>query len=168
MDGVVGKPSPNEHNSVSMNRPLIVGCVAAITLSACATYQGRSELPSASPRAKDIQKSLDHTVISKVDVESVSLDDAMKAWHDASQASHATRFDFRYAISHPMTFVSRPTAQTAQATTPSTPPKITVRRKNITSARMLDEICRQSNCTWVIMGRVVVIQPRNTAAVTQP
>ena len=161
----VGRPP---HNSVSMTRPLIIGCVAAISLSACATHQGRNELPSYSPRAKDIQKSLDQTVISKVDVEGVSLDDALKAWHNASQASHATRFDFRYTISHPMTFISRPTSQAAPAAAPATPPKITVRRKNITSARLLDEICRQSNCTWVIMGRVVVIQPRAAAAVARP
>jgi hypothetical protein len=153
-----------------MKRSLIIGCLAATILSACATHQGRNELRSSSPRAKDIQKSLDHTVISKVDVEGVSLEDALKAWHDASQASHATRFDFRYTISHPIKFVSRPTTPAAPATAPAraTAPKITVRRKNITSARLLDEICRQSNCTWVIMGRVVVIQPRDKAAADQP
>ena len=151
-----------------MNPTLVIALLAAITLSACATHQGRTELRSSSPRAKDIQKSLDQTVISKVDVEGVSLEDALKAWHDASQASHATRFDFRYTISHPIRFVSRPTTQAAPTTAPATPPKITVRRKNITSARLLDEICRQSNCTWVIMGRVVAIQPRDPAAAARP
>jgi hypothetical protein len=152
----------------AVKRELTIALLAAAILSACATHQGRNELPSSSPRAKDIQKSLDQTVISEVDVESVSLDDALKAWHDASQASHVSHFDFRYAVSHPMTFVSRPTTQAAPATAPATPAKITVRRKNITSARLLDQICRQANCTWVIMGRVIVIQPRDTTAAAQP
>jgi hypothetical protein len=152
----------------AVKRKPTIALVAAAILSACATHQGRNELPSSSPRAKDIQKSLDQTVISEVDVESVSLDDALKAWHNASQASHATRFDFRYALSHPVNFSSQPTTQAAPATSPATPAKITVHRKNITSARLLDEICQQSNCSWVIMGRVIVIRPRDTAVAAQP
>jgi hypothetical protein len=33
---------------------------------------------------------------------------------------------------------------------------------------LLDEICQQANVSWVIMGRVIVVQPRATASGTQP
>jgi hypothetical protein len=45
---------------------------------------------------------------------------------------------------------------------------VTVRRKNITSERLLDEICQQSNSTWTILGRVIVVKPRMLAPAAQP
>jgi DNA-binding helix-hairpin-helix protein with protein kinase domain len=147
---------------------LIIACVAAAVVSTCAAHQGRNELPSSSPRAAAIQKSLDQTVIPKVDLENVSLESALKTWHEASRDSHPQHFDFRYAISHPTTFSSEPARQGASAASASNTAKISVRRKNITSARLLDEICQQANVSWVIMGRVIVVQPRATASGTQP
>ena len=150
---------------------LIIACIAAAVVSTCAAYQGRNELPSSSPRAAAIQKSLDQTVIPKVDLENVSLESALKTWHAASRDNHPQHFDFRYAISHPTTFSSVPARQGASAASvasASNTAKISVRRKNITSARLLDEICQQANVSWVIMGRVIVVQPRATASGTQP
>jgi hypothetical protein len=151
---------------------LIIACVAVAVCSSCATHQGRNELPSSSPRAPDIQKSLDRTVIPEIDIENESLEDALKAWHKASLDNHPLHFDFRYAISHPMVFSSQPIRQggaqnVPPAVTAPTPARITVRRKNITSARLLDEICQQSDTSWLIMGRVIVVRPRATASGTQ-
>jgi hypothetical protein len=152
----------------AVKRKPTIALVAAAILSACATHQGRNELPSSSPRAPAIQRTLDRTVIPEIGLENVSLESALTAWHAASTASHPLHFDFRYALSHPANFSSQPTTQAAPATSPATPPKITVHRKNITSARLLDEICQQSNCAWLIMGRVIVIRPRDTAVTAQP
>lgn len=157
----------------ALKRKSTIALVAAAILSACATHQGRNELASSSPRAPDIQKSLDQTVIPEIDIENESLEDALKAWHKASLDNHPLHFDFRYAISHPMTFSSQPVRQgVAQSVPPAasapTPARITVRRKNITSARLLDEICGQSDTSWLIMGRVIIIRPRGTATAAQP
>jgi hypothetical protein len=152
-----------------VKRELIIACVAAVVLSSCATQHGRNELPSSSPRAADIQKSLDQTVIAEIDVEGASLEEALKAWHKASLSNHPQHFDFRYAISHPMTFSSQPVQQGVPAATSApAPTRITVRRKNITSARVLDEICQQANNSWIIMGRVIVVRPRAAVSGTQP
>jgi hypothetical protein len=152
-----------------VKRSLIIGCAATAILSACATHQGRNELSSSSPRAPEIQKSLDQTVIPEIDIESVSLENAVKAWHDASSANHRVHFDFRYAISHPMVFNSTPTATAPPAGSPAKPVRISVRRKNITSGRLLDEICQQAKYKWIIMGRVIVLRPGDAAqTTTQP
>lgn len=158
-----------------MKQKLIIACVVAAMFSSCATHPERNELPSSSPRAADIQNSLDQTVIPEIDLEGASLEDALKAWHEASLTSHPQRFDFRYAISHPITFSSQPVQQgggvppsVPPAASASTPARITVRRKNITSARLLDEICQQSNTSWLIMGRVIVVRAPATTSGTQP
>lgn len=156
-----------------MKPRLIIACVAVAVVSSCATHQERNELPSSSPRAADIQKSLDQTVIPEIDIENDSLEDALKAWHEASLNNHPQHFDFRYAITHPMTFSSRPVPQgVSQGVPPSasapSPARITVRRKHITSARLLDEICQQSDTSWLIMGRVIVVRPRAATSGTQP
>lgn len=156
-----------------MKRTLIIACVVVAVCSSCATHQGRNELPSSSPRAPDIQKSLDRTVIPEIDIENASLEDALKAWHKASLDSHSQHYDFRYAISHPMIFSSQPVQQGGSQSVPAAasappPPHITVRRKSITSARLLDEICQQSNTSWLIMGRVIVVRPGAPASGTQP
>jgi hypothetical protein len=156
-----------------VKRRLMIACVAVAVLSSCATHPERNELPSSSPRAPDIQKSLDQTVISEIDLENASLENALKAWHKASLDNHPQHFDFRYAISHPMTYSPQPIQQGVPQSVPPaastpTPARITVRRKNITSARLLDEICQQSDTSWLIMGRVIVVRPRATASGTQP
>lgn len=157
----------------------MIACVAVAILSSCATHKGRNELPSSSPRVADIQKSLDQTVIPEIDLENVSLESALKTWHEASLANHPRHFDFRYAVSHPMVFSSHPitqgeptSARAGNRIVPLPPPQpvvhVTVRRKNITSARLLDEICQQANFSWIIMGRVIVVRPLAATSGTQP
>jgi hypothetical protein len=112
-------------------------------------------------------------VIPEIDLENVSLESALKTWHEASRNNHPQHFDFRYAISHPMTFSSQPIQQGVPQSVPPTasaptPARITVRRKSITSARLLDEICQQSDTSWLIMGRVIVVRPRAATSGTQP
>jgi hypothetical protein len=133
--------------------------MAVAILSSCATQSGRNELPSSSPRAAEIHKALNRTVIPQVDLENVSLEDAIKVWAETSRQYHRLHFEFRHTISYPMTFSMRPTKQGASTVSPRAPPKVTVRRKNITSGHLLDEICHQANFTWTIMGRVIVIRP---------
>jgi DNA-binding helix-hairpin-helix protein with protein kinase domain len=147
---------------------LIIACVAAAVVSTCAAHQGRNELPSSSPRAADIQNALDQTVIPKVDLENVSLESALKTWHEASRDSHPQHFDFRYAISYPTTFSSEPARQGASVASASNTAKISVRRKNITSGRLLDEICQQAKFSWIIMGRVIEVRPQTATSGTQP
>lgn len=142
-----------------MKQKLIIAFVGVVALSSCATHSERNELPSTSPRAADIQRSLEKTVIPEIDLENVSLEDALKEWHRISLHSHPQHFDFRYAISHPMKFSSQPVQQGVPPATTSTPARITIRRKSITSARLLDEICGQSGMSWLIMGRVIVVRP---------
>jgi hypothetical protein len=152
-----------------VKRGLMIACVAVAVFSSCATHSERNELPSSSPRAPDIQQSLDQTVISEIDLENESLEDALKAWHKASLGNHPQHFDFRYAISHPLTFSSQPVRQgVAPTASAPTPARITVRRKNITSARVLDEICEQSGNSWIIMGRVIVVRPGAATAGALP
>jgi hypothetical protein len=150
-----------------MKRELIVACLTLALCSSCATHRGQTELPSSSPRAPEIQKALNQTVIPKVDLEYVTPEYAVKMWAELSQQYHPQHFEFRHAISHPMVFApqqARPGGQpVASSTTPSQPVvHVTVRRKNITSARLLDEICQQSNYVWTIMGRMIVLRPRSS------
>ena len=133
---------------------------------------GRNELPSSSPRAPEIRKALNQSVIPMVDLKAVSLQDALRFWSEESRTYHPQHFDFRHVISYPMTF-SMPTGQAAHPTTassaaPQKVPPVTVHRRNITSKRLLDEICRQSNFTWTILGRVIVIKPNSVVADAQP
>jgi len=156
-----------------VKRGLIIGWAAVTVLSSCSTYQGRNELPSSSPRAPEIQTALDQTVIPEIDVENVFLESALKTWRAASLNNHPLHFDFRYAIQHPITFTSQPVRQggapsVPPATSAPTPALITVHRKNITSARLLDEICQQAGYSWLIMGRVIVVRPSAAPSGTQP
>jgi hypothetical protein len=151
----------------------MIAWAAVTVLSSCSTYQGRNELPSSSPRAPEIQTAVDQTVIPEIDLENVSLESALKTWRAASLNNYALHFDFRYAISHPITFTSQPVQPGAAPSVPPaapapTPARITVHRKNIASARLLDEICQQAGYSWLIMGRVIVVRPSATASGTQP
>ena len=138
-----------------MKRELIIACVGLAVVTSCAT-RGRNELPSSSPRAAEIQKNLNQTVIRSVDLENASLENALKVWTELSRQSHPLHFDFRHVISYPMTYSKQSAAPGGVRTAV---PKVTVRRKNITSAHLLDEICHQANFVWVIMGRVIVVKP---------
>jgi hypothetical protein len=147
-----------------VKREVIIACVGLAVVTSCATQRGRNELPSSSPRAAEIHKNLNRTMIPTVDLENVSLEEALKVWAELSRENHPLHFDFKHVISYPMTYSKQTTAQggthtAATAVPPRSPPKVTVRRKNITSGHLLDEICHQANFVWTIMGRVIVIKP---------
>lgn len=148
-----------------MKRELIIACVAVTVLSSCATPLGRNELPSSSPRSAEIHKALNQSVIPEVDLENVSLEDAIRVWAETSREYHPLHFEFRHVISYPMTFTMQPTKQVPTRTAP---PRVTARRKNITSRRLLDEICHQANFVWTIMGRMIVIKPGGSASDGRP
>jgi hypothetical protein len=125
---------------------------------------GRSELPSSSPRAAEIQKALDQTVIPVVDLENMKAEDALKSWEDMSRTYHPQHFKFVHVMSYPITYTVQTTApgETRRVPTAAAVPtqaKVTVRRKNITSKQLLDEICHEANLVWTIMGRAIVIKP---------
>jgi hypothetical protein len=156
-----------------MKRKLIIACLASAVFSSCATQRGRNELPSSSPRAAEIEKALNQTVLPEVDLENVALQDAVRIWSESSRTHHPQHFDFRHMISYPMTLSMQQGKQNASHSVSSAvstpkPAKITVHRKNITSRRLLDEICQQSNFVWTILGRVIVIRPRDVASSPQP
>ena len=167
-EGPVAKTT-REH----VKQTLILGCLVAV-LSACSSVGplGRNELPSSSPRAPEIHKALNEVVIPMVDLKAVSLQDALVFWAKESQTYHPQHFEFRHVLTYPMTFsLPTPSGATAATTSSAVPPKvptITVHRKNITSKRLLDEICRQSNFEWSILGRVIVIKPNTATADAQP
>src|ERR1017187_531838 len=148
-----------------VKRALIIGCLVSV-FSACSSVGplGRNELPSSSPRAPEIRKALNQSVIPMVDLKAVKLQDAVEFWSKESRTYHPQHFDFRHVISYPMTFSMQPAGQGAHptatsSTAPQNVPTVTIHRKNITSKRLLDEICRQSNFTWTILGRVIVVKP---------
>jgi hypothetical protein len=150
-----------------MKRELIIACLAVSVCSSCATHSGQNELPSSSPRAPEIQKALNQTVIPEIDLEYVTPEYAVKMWAELSQRYHPQHFEFRHAISHPMVFAPQQVRQGGPpaAISPPVPQRavhVTVRRKNITSARLLDEICQQSDFVWTIMGRMIVLKPRSS------
>ena len=142
-----------------MKRELLIAGVAVAVLTSCATQRGRNELPSSSPRAAEVHKALKEAVIPQVDLENVSLEDAIKFWAEASRQYHPLHYEFRRVISYPMTFSMHSTKEGASPTRLRRPSKVTVRRKRITSGRLLDEICHQANFTWSIVGRVIIIKP---------
>ena len=137
-----------------MNLKLIIGCVIVAVCSSCA-HLGRNELASSSPRAKEIHKALDQTVIPEVDLENVTAAEALNVWSELSRQHHPLHFKFQHTLSYPMTFVQ---GKAGTVTVPQIP-KVTVRRKNITSKHLLDEICHQSTLLWTIAGRVILVKP---------
>jgi len=134
----------------------IVSCFAIGLLSSCAHYTARNEVLSSSPRAAEIHKALRGTVIPQVDLEYVSVQDAIKLWATSSRDNNPLHYEFRHTLTYPMSFSVQPRKQSTPA---AVIPKVTVRRKNITSEQLLDEICREANFVWTIMGRVIIIKP---------
>jgi|SRR5579871_4973199 len=149
-----------------LRRKLLVGCIGLIGFTSCAT-RGRNELPSSSPRAEQIHEALNQTVIPFVDLENVSIEDALKFWSEKSRELHPLHFQFKYVIQYPMVYTSGSSINggpTVTANPVRMKTSVTVHRKNITSERLLDEICGQANFQWRIMGRVIVVKPSGTAA----
>ena len=102
---------------------------------------------------------MDRTVIPEVDLQSVKAEEALKVWTEKSRTYHPQHFKFQHIVSYPMTFTQGPAKPAASRWSVQT---VTVRRRNITSKRLLDEICQQSNLTWTIAGRVILIRPRDS------
>jgi len=148
-----------------MKREWIIGCLSICLLSSCANNTARNEIASSSPRATAIHKALRETVIPQVDIEYASVEDAIKVWASSSRDNHPLHFNFAHTLTYPMNFSIQPRKQT---TSTVAVPKVTVRRRNITSEQLLDEICRESNFIWTIMGKVIVIKPNPAAPDTQP
>ena len=155
-----------------VKRKVIVSCLVVALVSSC-SHLGRNELPSSSPRAPEIRKALNRTVIPKVDLENVKPEEALQVWSQASRSYHPQHFEFRYMISYPMTYSMQPAKpgelpRMVPAAAPQNTAQVIVRRKDITSKRLLDEICHQAKLSWTIMGRVIVVKPRGLAPDTQP
>jgi len=138
-----------------MKLTLIVAGVVMAVFSSCSDL-GRNELRSSSPLAKQIHKALDQTVIPEVDLENVDPVHALNVWSELSRTYHPQHFKFQHVVSYPVTFSQ---GATGAVTTAPESAKVTVRRKNITSKHLLDEICRQSNLEWTILGREILIKP---------
>ncbi|HUJ10212.1 MAG TPA: hypothetical protein VL171_09315 [Verrucomicrobiae bacterium] len=147
-----------------MTPKLIIGFTVAVLLASCSDL-GQNEQRSVSPRAKEIRAALNHTVIPEIDLENVTPEEALRVWAEKSREYHPLHFKFQHVLSYPMTF-SQGTLTTGATSGRS--PKVTVRRKNITSKRLLDEICQEANLVWTITGRVIVIRPQTTTAGQQP
>jgi len=138
-----------------VKRELILGCLVMTVFSSC-SHLGRTEQPSASPRAGEIRNAMNQTVIPQVDLENVKPEDALKFWDEASQTHHPQHFKFVHVMSYPITSSIQPAGAVVRAPTLQ---KVTVRRKNITSKELLDRICHEANLVWTIMGREIVVKP---------
>ena len=102
---------------------------------------------------------MNQTVIPEIDLEKVKAEEALNIWSDKSRTYHPQHFQFKHIVVYPMTFsqgTAKPASSRGSART------VTVRRRSITSKRLLDEICQQSNLTWTITGRVILIRPRGS------
>lgn len=145
-----------------MKRELILGCLTLVVFSSCA-HLGQTEQASVSPRAAEIRQALNQTVIPVVDLENVKAADALKFWEDESRAHNLHHFKFTQIMSYPTTYSLPQTGQGAQRNVAAAPAvkirNVTVRRKNITSKRLLDEICHEANLVWTITGRVIIVKP---------
>ena len=107
---------------------------------------------------------MNQTVIPQVDLENVKAEDALKYWDDTSRIYHPQHFKFTHVISYPVTYTVQTTALGETRKVPAVTPtptlhKVTVRRRNITSKQLLDEICHEAGLVWTIMGRAIVVKP---------
>jgi hypothetical protein len=147
-----------------MTRKLITGCALVAVFASC-SHLGRNEQKSSSPRAAEIHAAMDRTVIPQVDLENVKAEDALKFWSENSRTYDPRHFKFQHLLSYPVVYTKGTATMSAL---PDRAPKVTVRRRNITSERLLDEICTQANLEWMIAGRVVLVRPRSAPVNGQP
>jgi hypothetical protein len=145
-----------------VKRKLIMACAALAMISSCSQL-GRNEVPSTSPRSAEIHQALDETVIPEVDLENVTAKQALETWSQDSRIHNPKHFKFQHVVSYPMAFTQGAAKPSVASQKPA---KVTIRRKNITSKRLLDEICHQSNLTWTVAGRVILIKPSTETPVT--
>jgi hypothetical protein len=147
-----------------MKLQVIIACAVVALFSAC-SHLGQNEQKSASPRAAEIRAAMNRTVIPEVDLQSVKAEDALKFWSENSRTYDPRHFKFQHLLSYPAVYSKGTVAMSAL---PERTPKVTVRRRNITSERLMDEICTQANLEWMIAGRVVLVRPRSTPVNAQP
>jgi hypothetical protein len=102
---------------------------------------------------------MDQTVIPEVDFQSLKAEEALHVWSEKSRTYHLKHFKFQHILSYPMTFTQGAAKRSAA---PLRAPTVTVRRRNITSKRLLDEICRQSDMVWTISGKMILVRPRSS------
>jgi hypothetical protein len=147
-----------------MKLQVIIGCMLVAVFASC-SHLGRNEQKSSSPRATEIRAAMDRTVIPQVDLENVKAEDALKFWSERSRTYDPRHFKFQHLLSYPMV-ISKGTV--TMSSLPDRTPKVTVRRKNITSKQLLDEICGEAKLVWMIAGRVVLVRPPTASADTRP
>ena len=147
-----------------MTRKLITGCALVAVFASC-SHLGRNEQKSSSPRAAEIRAAMERTLIPQVDLENVKAEDALKFWSEMSRTYDPRHFKFQHLLSYPMV-ISKGTV--TMSSLPDRTPKVTVRRKNITSKQLLDEICGESKLVWMIAGRVVLVRPPTAPVDVQP
>jgi hypothetical protein len=143
-----------------MKLQLIIGFAVIATTSSC-SHLGRNEQKSSSPRAKEIRAAMDRTVIPEVNLQNVKAEDALKFWSETSRTYDPRHFKFQHLLTYPVVFSQGTMTMSAS---PGRESKVTVRRRNITSKRLMDEICGQANLVWTIAGRVVLVRPRSAPA----
>jgi hypothetical protein len=147
-----------------MKLQIVIGCAVAMALFSSCSSTGRNELKSSSPLAAQVHAALNRTVIPSVDLENVRAADALKFWSESSRIYDRRHFKFQHVLSYPMVFENGKMTMTAS---PDRTPNVTVRRKNITSKQLLDEICSEAHLQWMIQGRVILVRPNTTPSAAQ-
>ena len=129
-----------------MKLKLIIGCALVAIASACSSHLGQNELQSYSPRAEEIRTAMNRTVIPEIDLDNASAEDALNVWSMNSRTYHPQHFKFQHIVTYPVNYSVQSAGQPPSVSLVKAP-NVTVRRKHITSKRLLDEICRQANLT---------------------
>jgi hypothetical protein len=144
-----------------------MACAVLVGCAGCAT-RGQQELPAHLTRAGQIiHEHLENAVIPLVDLENVRVDQALVYWAAESRTYQPLHSKFPYIPTfppppkNPVPTVGLSTNAT-QETSLDYLPKVTVRRRNITSQRLLDEICHEANLVWRITGAVILVTPAPT------
>lgn len=141
----------------------MTGCAALAVCAACSQL-GQRELPSLTPRAAQINTAMDAVLIPQIDLQRVPAGEALQAWSEASRTAHPQPFAVKYVILRPTTF----TQEAKRATPSKKDPTVTVRRKNISSKWLLNDICRQADWVWMVRGKTIAIGPREAFPKHQP
>ena len=104
---------------------------------------------------------LDYTVIPAVTLQGADVMAALSAWARESRGHNSHRTPFFYACS-----VATP-APGPDGVVPA-PARITLSLKNVTSRRLLDEICRQGGLVWWVERKTIMIGPPGSAPGNRP
>ena len=140
------------------------GC-CLIALGACA-HQAQPGPQRMAPLRKGqpvetVDAALDYTVIPAVTLQGADVMAALSAWARESRGHNSHRTPFFYACS-----VATP-APGPDGVVPA-PARITLSLKNVTSRRLLDEICRQGGLVWWVERKTIMIGPPGSAPGNRP